>query len=204
MDFGKSHLGLLLASVTAIGSAAHADLIAGPALITPSTSLSIFNFGSQTFPVSQIADGIRAEDNALNGFASFDASGTITLDLNGDFDLSSFVLWNDVNVLAEGIKDFQLKFYDAGDALISTSLTLTGPVGQLSPQTYLFDAVVRGVSKVELAVLSSNVGVVTHIEIREVAFNGTPSAVPVPAALWLLVSGVGGLGLAGRRRRVST
>lgn len=186
--------------VLALGTAgsAHADMIMGPTQITATAPMPLY---SPAFPVSALVDGITAENNALNGYAANVATGVITLQFDQSYDLSSFVLWNDVNVLAEGIKEFKLRFYDAADALISTSSTYLGPVGQLAPQTYTFASAVAGVDKVELDVLSSHIGVVNHIEIREIAFNGGPAApVPEPGTWAMLAAGLGLLGFAARRR----
>lgn len=181
-----------------ITASANAALIMGPSQISASASLPLY---APAFPVSALADGITAENNALNGYAASVNKGVITLDLIGTFDLESFVLWNDVNVLAEGIKDFKLRFYDDTDALIGTSETFVGPQGQLLPQTYVFASPFRGVSKVELDVLSAHVGVVNHIEIREVAFNSAPP-IPEPSTWAMLAGGLGVLAAGLRRRGV--
>ncbi|WP_293145829.1 hypothetical protein, partial [Okeania sp. SIO3I5] len=55
----------------------------------------------------------------FNGFSSGSATATITLDLVGNFDLRSFILWNDVNVLAEGIENFRLDFFTSSDSFIT-------------------------------------------------------------------------------------
>lgn len=185
-----------LAVSAGFATSANAALIMGPSQISASASLPLY---APAFPVSALADGITAENNALNGYAASVNQGVITLDLIGIFDLESFVLWNDVNVLAEGIKDFKLRFYDDADALIGTSETFVGPQGQLLPETYVFATPFRGVSKVELDVLSAHVGVVNHIEIREVAFNSAPP-IPEPST-WAMLTGGLGLLAAGLRRR---
>lgn len=177
--------------------AVHAASIMGPTQITATTDLPLY---APAFPVSAMVDGITAENNALNGFAANVGVGLVTLTFDQSYDLSSFVLWNDVNVFMEGIKDFKLHFYDAGGDLISSTSTLTGPVGQLLPQTYTFDSTVLGVKSVGLDVASSNVGVVTHIEIRELAFNGVP-AVPEPETWAMLAAGLGLMGITVRRQR---
>ncbi|MBK8015459.1 MAG: PEP-CTERM sorting domain-containing protein [Betaproteobacteria bacterium] len=175
----------------------HAASIMGPTQITATTDLPLY---APAYPVSALVDGITAENNALNGFAANVGSGLVTLTFDQAYDLSSFVLWNDVNVFMEGIKDFKLHFYDAGGDLISSTSTLTGPIGQLLPQTYTFDSTVLGVKSVGLDVASSNIGVVTHIEIRELAFNGVP-AVPEPETWAMLAAGLGLMGITVRRQR---
>ena len=163
----------------------------GGSSINPSTTLTAV----APWTIDQIADDITTDIEPFNGFVSNSASGTISLGLvDGPSTLTNFVLWNDVNVFREGINDFFLEFYDTTDTLLSTSTTFQGPLGQFDPQIYNFSPV-NDVSRVDLVVLSSNVGVFTRIEIREVGFN----AVPIPAAVWLFGSGL--LGLVGVARR---
>ena len=95
--------------------AVHAASIMGPTQITATTDLPLY---APAFPVSALVDGITAENNALNGFAANVGVGLVTLTFDQSYDLSSFVLWNDVNVFMEGIKDFKLHFYDAGGDLM--------------------------------------------------------------------------------------
>jgi hypothetical protein len=168
----------------------------GGSSINPSTTLSAVD----PWTIDQIADGITADIAPdFNGFVSNSASGTISFGLvDGPSTLTNFVLWNDVNVLSEGIKDFNLEFYNPTNALLSTSTTLQGPFNQIDPKIYRFPEI-NGVSRVDLVVLNSHAGVFTRIEIREVGFN----AVPVPAAAWLFGSGLLGLIGISRRKKAS-
>ena len=196
------------ALVLLISGQAHADLIQGSGFITASTGILPCDTSvcGDTLGIGQISDGISA-DGPWNGFAgATDALGTISLDLIGVFDLHSFTLWNDINVRAEGVNSFQLKFFDTSDDDIITSPEYFAPVSQADPQTYTFGSEILGVSKVDLIVLSlidlPN-SVRAGIEIREVAFNGTlspsPNPVPVPAAFWLF--GTALIGFIGVSRR---
>ncbi|NOT85073.1 MAG: hypothetical protein HOP02_09940 [Methylococcaceae bacterium] len=157
----------MLSSCLALFAAnAQAQYIGGTD-ITPSTALS----QDSPFKLAQIADGISTDTSPFNGFASRNLkSGTITLALNGTFNLTSFDLWSDIDVRAEGIDSFQLEFYSATNTLISTSVRFAAENGTSAKQTFNFPTV-TGVSSVKLVVLSvydSNYG----IEIREVGFNG--------------------------------
>jgi len=129
------------------------------------------------FFLEEIADG---DTSNFNGFSSGSATGTITLDLIGDFDLRSFILWNDVNVFAEGIENFQLNFFNSSDSLIESSNTLVGPLGQVEGEEYIFDQIIPNVSRVDLVVLSSYPGFGSDIEIREVAFTGSEHTLSTP------------------------
>ncbi len=148
--------------------------------ITASTSLGQY-FG---FSIDQMVDGITA-DSPFNGYASGPGTpvGRITLTLDADYDLESFSLWNDINILNEGVRSFSLAFEDAAGAALGSTGVFTA-VSQFAAQVYSF-ASVAGVRRVHMDVITSNL----QIEIREVAFNGalsTPGgSVPEPASLLL-------------------
>lgn len=148
--------------------------------------------------IAEIADGDRSNFNGFAGQAGI--TGTITLDLIRECNLESFIRCDDLNVLAEGVETFQLRFFfDATDALISTSAVFSAPVGSVASETYTFANEVLGVSKVEMDVPS--LLNTSRIEIREVLFNGEEVApVPLPAGLPLLRAGLLALGFVGRER----
>ncbi len=124
--------------------------------IVPSTTLPALS----EFPLEQINDGITRSGRPYNGFTSTEDRGTITLDLVGRFDLDSFLIWNDVNLTGEGIKDFRLDFFDSSNTLISPgfSATYTAPHRQAAAGEYVFDNVLPDVSRVDLVVLNSYQG----------------------------------------------
>jgi hypothetical protein len=169
--------------------------------ILPSTILAHVN----PWTIDQIADGnpmpgqeAASDVSPYNGFVSNNISGTITLNLVAEFDLTKFLLWNDVNVSAEGIKDFSLQFYDSSDSVIPVgfSATYQAPQGQLGVAEYVFDQVVLGVSRVDLVVLSVHDGSFDRIEIREVGFE----VVPEPGTCGLFVLGLAAVTLRQRRQ----
>ena len=195
--------GALVFAAACAGPAA-ALTLQGAAYIAPSTTIPpcgavCGGFGTN---ILEIADG---DSSNFNGFAGADnLLGTIDLDLLGNFDLSSFSLWNDINVLHEGVGTFRLHFYDAADAFIQTSATFTAPDGQFAAGVYSF-ASVANVSRVELEVLSLLTGgVCCRIEIREVAFEGQTAAIPEPETYALMLAGLGLVGAAARRRKRAT
>ncbi len=188
-------LAFVVAAITLGASPASAVTIQGSSFITPSTSIApcaVSICGGSGTIINQIADG---DTSNLNGYAGADGVvGIITLDLLGNFDLQSFTLWNDLNVFHEGVGTFKLHFYNASDNLIQSTGILTAPDGQVAGQIYPF-ATVQDVSKVDLETLTLLTGgVCCRIEIREVAFNGTPSVpgspVPEPGTILLLGSGL--------------
>ena len=186
-------VGLAIALNTGV---AYGATISGSQII-PSTNLPNVN----PWTIDLISDGITADTPTTlpyyNGFVSNQDRGTITLDLVGEFDLTSFILWNDINVQKEGIKDFRLDFFNSSNTQIpvSFSTTFVAPIGQVAPTEYLFDKLVSGVSRVDLVVLNSHPLTFNRIEIREVAFTGTPTtatAVPEPTSiLGIAVAGFG-------------
>lgn len=163
--------------------------------ITASTTMTL-----GAFPLHQIADGVISDAFPFNGFTSPQTAGTISLNFSSVQNLGSFILHNDINVLAEGIKDFRLDFFDALGQQILTpfSTSYVGPQGQLAGEEYIFGSTVAGVSQVDLVIFNTNTGgASTQVEIREVQFG--IGEVPVPAAAWLFGSGL--LGLVGVARR---
>ena len=171
----------------------------GGSHITPSTTLA--SIGG--FTIDQIADTTTNEPPFLtpfNGFASASDSGTIKLGLDRAYNLNGFVLWNDINVLHEGIHEFRLDFFDSLLNPLGSSSNFVGPDGQLAPATFSFTPV-NGVSSVNLVVIDSNAGVFKRIEIREVGFL----AVPEPASFALAATAITALlGSSLRRARRQT
>jgi len=187
-----SRFWLGLASLLAGAASASAAPITlqGSAYILPSTSLSAcgatcLGYGTN---ILEIADG---DTSNFNGWAGANgATGIIRLDLlGGSYEIDSFSLWNDLNVVREGVGDFQLHFYDPSDQLIGSSSVYTAPIGQVAAGMYSF-ASVQNVARVDLEVLTLLTGgSCCRIEIREVAFT----AVPEPVASMLVGLGIGAL-----------
>ena len=168
--------------------------------ITPSTTIpscEIGTCGKPVWPVAEIADGIIADGAPFNGFAGLTGSlGTIRLDLDGEYDIDTFNLWNDINIVNEGVRSFRLDFFDAdGDALGSTG-TLAA-VSKFLPNTYAFTAFER-VNRVDMVILT----VSGRVEIREVGFDGAVSApIPEPGTTALMLLGLAGVAAVARRRK---
>ncbi len=169
--FRKSLVKVVTLSILSIlCSPVYAAFIGGSA-ITPSTTLAPVTINGFTYIINQIADGIALNADApppYNGFTTNAATGTIRLDFVGTYNLTGFVLANDVNVSAEGINTFRLDFFNASGLITSSGILMAPPQGQIAPATYPF-SMISGVSRVDLVVLSSR----ARIEIREVGFIGT-------------------------------
>lgn len=182
-------------------AAAAALLMAGAAVqaapiattqITPSTSLGQYLY----FSIDQMVDG-NATESPLNGYASgfYVTTGRITLTLDQAYDLDSFSLWNDINILNEGVRTFKLTFEDVSGATLGSTGTLSA-VSQYNAQVYTFASTMAGVKRVQMDVLSSNL----QIEIREVAFNGSVAAVPEPGTVATMLAGLALVAGLSRRR----
>lgn len=193
---------------------ASAQAIKGPDQITPTTSMAPWG----GFVITQIADGKSADIGPFNGFATNAKTGTMNFDLDKSYDITGFKLWNDVNVMAEGVKSFQLVFHK-GDGSGQTSAVLPALAGVKDAQTYTFPKV-SDVNSVDMVVLSSQPkppAFAERIEIREIEFIGAPHTAAVaqsginalihkglenPIALVLIFGGlVLGLGILLRARR---
>lgn len=176
------------ALVVSFASAASAVPINGPAQITPSTTLASSGAG---YTINQIADGITSDASPFNGFAAVPGQvGTIRLDLDAVYDLTSFVLWNDINVFAEGVSTFRLEFFDAANVSLGVTPVLTAATSVVAAQTFSLGSGVAGVKRVDLIVLTLNPSSCCgpRLEIREVAFNGDVPTPAVPAS-WGRIKG---------------
>ena len=173
---------LLLTTVIAVALSAQtgaAATIFGPGQISASTALPNSGTG---FTIDQICDGVIDPPVWFNGFAAVPGLvGTIRLDLATAQDLGDFVLWNDINVFAEGIRNFRLDFFDSANTPLGSTPVLVGSLGSALPVVYTFAAPVAGVKRVDLVVLTLNPS--QRLEIREVAFNDT-AVVPAQATSW--------------------
>jgi len=135
--------------------------------IKPTTSLKVLIASGYSFSISQITDGIIDDTSPYNGFSSSETQGTISLEFIDVYDLNSFLLWNDVNVSDEGVRQFRLDFFDESNTLIHQSQTYSA-ISQFNANKFVFDVIVKGVKKVNLVILNSS----DQIEIRELAFTG--------------------------------
>jgi hypothetical protein len=160
----RASLPVTLLATALLSVPAHATIM-GPGQITASTTIP----SQGGFTINQICDGLLTAPGWYNGFAvNPGIVGTIRLDLTTAQALGDFVLWNDVNVSAEGISQFRLDFFDAANLPLGSTPVFVGPIGQTAPAIYPFPVVV-GVKRVDLVVLTLNPS--PRLEIREVAFN---------------------------------
>jgi hypothetical protein len=167
--------------------------------ITPSSTIpscEVGTCGKLVWPISELADGIIADGAPFNGFAGLTGSlGTISLDLAGDFDIDAFYLWNDINIVNEGVRSFRLDFFDSADSSVGSSDTLSA-VSKFAANEYTFASAFRRVSRVDMVIL----GVSGRVEIREIGFAGAVSApVPEPGLPAMFGIGLAAVALLARR-----
>ncbi len=172
-----------LAAATLFAIPASAQNIMGPTKII-SVSSTIPG-GSGTYTLPQIHDGNSSDAPNFNGFQGAQSTtGIITFTLDQAYDLDAAHLWNDINVRAEGVGSYSLKFYDAAGNPDGTTVgPITTVAGQIPAQ--ITGLSVSNVKKVEMIIHSIQNKPNTfsqRVEIREVAFNGrpTPKVVDVP------------------------
>lgn len=175
----KTTLGVIaiaLAATTMLASPASAQNIMGPTKIISVTST--IPGGSGTYTLPQIYDGNVSDATPFNGFqGAQNTTGIITFTLDQAYDLDAAHLWNDINVRAEGVQSYSLKFYDAAGAPVGSTVgPITTVAGQVPAQITALS--VSNVKKVEMIIHSIQNKPNTfsqRVEIREVAFNGKPT-----------------------------
>jgi hypothetical protein len=124
--------------------------------------------------LGQLNDGSFTPLGSSNGFAAAGKiAGTLTFTFTGDWNLSNFTLWNNINTTSGGVTAFALRFYDSAGTLLGTE-TRAG-VSRLPPPT-TFPLSFAGVHRVEMQITSSD----AQIEIREVQFAGVRTPPPPP------------------------
>ncbi len=165
-----------LAAATLFASPASAQNIMGPTKIISVTST--IPGGSPTYVLGQINDNSTVNGPVHNGFqGAQNTTGIITFTLDQDYDLDAAHLWNDINVRAEGVGTYSLKFYNAAGSQVGGTVgPITTVAGQVPAQ--ITGLSVSGVRKVEMIIHSIQAKPNTfsqRVEIREVAFNGKPT-----------------------------
>jgi len=143
----------------------HSDIIKTN-MIKPMTTLAI----DESFPLTQIVDGISSDIDPFNGFISPNTkTGTITFIFENEFDIDSFFIWNDINVKDEGVRSFKLVFFDINNSILFETKSYNVESKE-DAQIFNFNTV-KGVQSVNLVVENS----LLQIEIREIEFRGYQS-----------------------------
>jgi len=210
MTHGKVAL-IGLISYIAVTGAAQATAV-DVALDKPITLIqgTQFNNGTATpAPLSVIDDGVFVPEGTCFACAYGQSVQwanpqpnnvlfTMQIDLQGSFTITGAIIQADNN------DDYQLQYYDATTGLwqllydagpVCCSGLTTRPNGNQTTYASVGPVVT---SLVRVVGISGDAG----LAVSEVELLGTPTAVPLPASAWLMLSGVGGFGLfaAGRRR----
>ncbi len=184
---------------------AHASKINSNKISASTELTSITNY-----TLEKLTDSIMHVNPAnQNGFASNQHHGIITLTLDKPYDITAFKLWNSFIIGEDGVKSFELYFYDENGQQIAHHPLYNTTPGKVDANTYNF-APVKNVKQVNLQI--NDVVVMfgwTEIKIREIAFEGTVTAkTPNLPPLWFLLGGafvlvMGALLLLGNRRSKS-
>ncbi len=163
-------------------------------------------------------DGVDVSFSALNGFAYFDdVSGgpgglgvCQTLDVNDQCDPSSddnITITESVTLTLDGTYDFfGLSFNDAKHNSLDGNIvdTLLIGINGLVEVRYTFAeavaALFENVNKIRFVYDTANEGTTAN---QFYVSGATVSAVPLPAAGWLLIGGLGGLAAMKRRKKAA-
>lgn len=133
---------------------------------TPSTDLIPVNADYGFYPLIEINDGNTNPGGPPtdNGFVTDSPNGSILFTFDRDRIIEGFLLWNDVNVGNEGVRLFNLQFFDSNDIEIG-STAFFNAYSEVQVQEYVFGRY-EAVRSVKMNIAESS----WRIEIREVAF----------------------------------
>jgi hypothetical protein len=169
----RSFAVMAFVTAAATGSVAISQTIKGPVQIVDATTP--IPGGSTTYILKKIWDGVDSDSSPFNGFQGRNnALGKITFIFNGHYDVTAFYIWNDINVRAEGVKEYNLIFY-RGNTVVGRRNNFYANYGQLQKQMATFP-MMHDVTSVEMEILSTHKvssTSINRVEIREVAFDGT-------------------------------
>lgn len=224
----KAQISLISSVVTLLSLSIAANVSAGVILGPAAVSTTIANEPGRTPDLVINQSGLSAGYTSLS--TDFDAyiasnpehnangtdkawlstdsftSGYLDFDLGGTYVVESMALWNIGGGVKPNLKTFEL--YASDDASFGTSTLL----GSYSAQTGLGQTTANpaeifafgptSASFIRMVILTGNGGV--NVGFGEVAFEvSSPPAVPEPASLVLLASGLAGTLAARRKRRGS-
>jgi hypothetical protein len=177
MNWKTSLLAAVVMCGLALPNLAAAQNIKGPTQITASTSIPLGFPAEARFGVAEMTNNVTSDAEPYRGFVGGEERlGIINFTLDKPYNLTAFHLFNDVNVSAEGVKDFTLKFYNAANTQVGGPLSFSTVQGQGNQQNYTFPQV-AGVTRAEMKVDSIYMNTnYRRIEIREVSFTGDPTA----------------------------
>lgn len=135
---------------------------------TATSSMPVLPYPGYTFSLDKLNDG---DTSAMNGFASTQATGDITMTLEKCGTLKSFTIYNNINGTKNGVKTFTLTYYGQnGTVLGNQSVT----VNNTSPsQTFPVVAgpLMQFVHRIDMKITAS---FDKQVEIREIVWDGRP------------------------------
>lgn len=152
-------------------------------------------------------------DQEGNWYSPYHAGpATITFDLGGTYTLDAFALWGDFNNAGEFVKDFTLSASTdssfANKTVIGSFSAADGTGYALNNFAQIFNFGATIASYIRMDILSNHGGNYTGFgeaafRISDAPVSAAPSAVPLPAALPLLATGMIGLGVFAWRRKTA-
>lgn len=218
-----------LLTLAALGLAIAAQP-ATAAILTPDTAVASSEFpsGNAAFAAVNTINGSGLTDfGGSNGHADYSANpgnhwttdgspvigSFITWGFSSAVSLSAMYVWNHrSNIIANNsgydVTLFDLVLRDAGGAALETLLGVALAPNTDLRQTVSFATTVDNVRSVTFTVRGTERLTTPFTGLAEVRFEGTltppppppPPTVPLPAAGWMLLAGIGGLAALRRRR----
>lgn len=142
--------------------------VAAQVPFTATTSMPVRSNTPYSFAIANIHNN---NTNAIDGFASSQPTGTITLTLTRCANLRRFTIHNNINATTNGVRTFELKYLsDSGTLLGSQTVNVNNGVAPQSV-TVPTGPLMAFVKTIEMNITAS---FDSYAEIREIVLDGVP------------------------------